>query len=303
MAPAPIAVFVFKRPEQTRRLLASLRANPEADETEVRVFADAARRDDEVATVEQTRAAVRACGLPRLRLVERDRNMGLARSVIEGVSQLCAEHGRAVVLEDDLVVSRTFLAYANTALERYRDDDRVMHVSGYQYDLDLGAPGDALFLPFISSWGWATWERAWRHFDPLAAAATGVLADPALRRRFDLDGNYGFSAMLEAQRSGRLDSWAIRWYLSVFARSGLSLFPARSLVENAGFGAGATHTAGDEDSALFRGRAHDVAIRKLPDVAVDARALRRIERLFARERSLPVRAVRRLKRLLRRLAR
>ncbi len=302
MARAPIAVFVYRRPANTRRLLASLAANPEAADSEVHVFADGPRSDAEMAAIEETRRVVRACGLPRLSLVARDRNLGLARSVIDGVARACSEHGRVIVLEDDLVLSRTFLGYVNAALDRYAGDERVMHVSGYMYDLDLGLRGDALFLPFLSSWGWATWQRAWRHFDPSAAAARRVLAEPALRHRFDLGGVYGFSSMLEAQIAGRLDSWAIRWYLSLFDRGGLALFPSRSLVENDGVGPGAMHTAGDEHSRLFRSRPHDLVVREFPEPAVDDRALQRIRGLFARERSVPARIERRARRLWRRIS-
>lgn len=299
---APIAVFAFKRPAHTRRLLASLRANPEADRAEVHVFCDGPRGEAEAEAVEATRAAVRSAGLARLSLVERPRNVGLAANVMDGVGRLCDQHGRVVVLEDDLVVSPAFLAYANAALDRYAGDDRVMHISGYQYAVEAGRPGDAVFLPFISSWGWATWARAWRHFDPQAAAAGRVLGDPALRRRFDIGGTYGFSSMLELQRAGRLDSWAIRWYLSVFARDGLALFPAVSLVENGGVGAGATHTRDDGASPLFASRAHDVPVARFPAPAVDERALRAVRRLFESECSLSVRVARKVRRIWRRVS-
>lgn len=303
MALAPIAVFAFKRPDHTRRLLASLRSNPEAQHAEVHVFCDGPRSDADAAAVEATRAAVRASGLRLLRVVERSANAGLARSVTDGVSQLCAAHGRVVVLEDDLVLSPAFLGYVNAALDRYLTDDRVMHVSGYQYDVKFGRPGEAVFLPFISSWGWATWDRAWRHFDPGASAAEAVLRDPATRHRFDLGGVYGFSRMLELQVAGKIDSWAIRWYLAVFARAGLALFPAVSLVENLGVGEGATHTGRDEDSRLFASRAKDVAVHDFPRPQVDPVALAAVRRLFARERALPTRIMRRLRRTWRGLVR
>ncbi len=300
---APVAVFVFRRPEHVRRLLASLAENPEAVRCEVRVFADGPRSAADEPAVEETRAIVRAAPFPNLVLVERDANVGLSRNLIDGISRVCAEFGRVVVLEDDLVLSRDFLAYANAALERYRDDERVMHVSGYMYDIDLGVSGDTVFLPFISSWGWATWDRAWRRFDPEARFARRVLSGSVLRHRFDLSGSFGFSKMLEAQLAGRIDSWDICWYLSVFEHDGLALFPTRSLVENSGAGPGATHTEGDEGSALFRGRAHELAVREFPEPAVDVRALARVRRLFERERSLPVRMSRRARRLWRRFAR
>ena len=296
---APIAVFTFRRPEHTSRMLESLRANPEAARSTVHVFCDGPRREADLPGVEATRAVVRACGLPGLVLVERERNAGLARSVVEGVTRLCEEYGRVIVLEDDLILSPRFLEFMNAALERYAEDPRVMHVCGYQYDLNLGAATDAVFLPFIGSWGWATWGRAWRAFDP-AAGARDLLGDQTTRRRFDLGGAYRFSGMLDAQLSGRIDSWAIRWYLSVFAAGGLSLFPAVSLVENTGFGGEASHTEA-EPTRMSSGRAHDFAVRRFPEVAIDEEALRRIASFIGWEQTLPAMLRRRLHRALRAL--
>jgi GT2 family glycosyltransferase len=225
---------------------------------------------------------VREARIPDLRLVERDRNVGLARSVVEGVTQVCDSHGRAIVVEDDLVLSTTFLAYMNEALERFRDDERILHVGGYMFPVELGCPHDSVFLPFTSSWGWGTWSRAWRHYDPTASAYAALERDRAARRRFDLDGSKAFFEMLRAARAGRLDSWGIRWYLSVFARGGLSIYPRRSLVRNEGFGEDATHTK--SASCICRAEESDFVVRTFPGApTVDAEALRRIARLFRSE--------------------
>lgn len=193
MPAAPIAIFAFRRPELTARLLRTLLANPEAAHATVFAFCDGARREEDVQLVERTRRVIAEAGIPRLELVERPTNLGLAANVVDGVTRLCEAHGRVIVLEDDLILSPRFLRYMNDALDRYEGEPRVHAISGFMYPVELRVPHDALFLPFISSWGWATWARAWRGFDPTAAAAAGVLSDRATRRRFDLDGAYGLS--------------------------------------------------------------------------------------------------------------
>src|SRR5262249_54070621 len=152
-----------------------------------------------------------------------------------GVTDLCHRHASAIVIEDDLELSPYFLEYMNAGLVTYRDDARVMQISGYMFPIRLPSSQDAFFLPLTTSWGWATWDRAWRQFDPDAVVASLVLADPLQRSAFDLNGSYPYSAMLQAQQEGKIDSWAIRWYHSVFAHKGLVLYPARSLVRNSGF--------------------------------------------------------------------
>jgi len=129
----------------------------------------------------------------------------------------------------------------NRALDRYQDDDSAMQVSGYMFPIDISAETDAFFMPFTTSWGWATWERAWQHFDPEMKGFDALVRDRHLRNSFNLDGAYDYFDMLTRQRRGSIDSWAIRWYLSVFIRGGLTLYPARTLVRNIGFDGSGTH--------------------------------------------------------------
>jgi hypothetical protein len=225
-------------------------------------------------------------------MVEREANLGLGASVIAGVSQVCREHGRVIVLEDDLVLAPTFLEYMNAALERYRNAADVYAVSGFMYPVQVPDGVDALFMPFVSSWGWATWQRAWAAFDEAAAGRQTVERSWRLRRRFDLGGSYPFSELLDAQRRGVVDSWAIRWYLSVFQRGGLSLFPARSQVENRGFGSGATNC----DVSLpesARSEARPFRVERWPEPCIEEAVFRSTRRLLARDHGYIARFVNR----------
>lgn len=252
---APIALLVYKRPLTTLQTLYTLSRCPEAKASELYVFCDGPRREEDRRAVAETREVVRShpwCG--RVEIVEAERNQGLARSVIGAVRRLCESHGRVIVLEDDLLVARGFLAYMNEALRRYADDGRVMTVSGHNFDLRRPAPR-ATFLPLATTWGWATWDRAWARFQE-HPEGHDRLRDPAFRRAFDVDGVYGYSSMMEAQLAGRLDSWGIRWWWSVFHHRGLGLFPMRTLVKNIGAGDAATHTR--EASALLESATFDL---------------------------------------------
>jgi hypothetical protein len=236
MSRAPIALFAYNRPRHTRATLEALGANVLARESDLHVFADAARKPEAIAGVEEVRRVLRTIeGFKSVTVVDRKSNMGLAASITEGLGGLCERYGRAIVVEDDLATSPHFLDYMNAALDRYDAEDRVMQISGHMFPANLRTPEDAIFLPFITSWGWATWARAWRHYDPLARNYGRLAGDPSLRKRFDLEGHYPYFRMLQAQQQGRIDSWAIRWYLSVFFRQGLALYPKNSMVRNLGF--------------------------------------------------------------------
>ena len=238
----PIALFVFKRPDHTLRTLQSLAANPGYRDHPLYIFCDGARRDNERAEVDATRQIVRDFDHPQKTVIERDANAGLARSIIAGVGELCEKFGRVIVLEDDLILSEGFLGFMQVALDRYENDPQVMQISGHAFPVASFKETDpVLFLPFISSWGWATWARAWKAFDAEASGWQSVLTDWKLSRTFDIDGVYPYSAMLASQMQGRINSWAIRWNWSVFKRKGVVVYPPVSLVTNIGFDGSGTH--------------------------------------------------------------
>ncbi len=242
MTCAPIALFVYTRPEHARQTVEALLANPLANQTPLHVFSDAPRDEAASPAVAEVRSYIRGIdGFKTVTIIERETNFGLARSIIDGVTRLCEEYGRVIVMEDDLVTSPIFLSYMNDALTRYENEAQVMQVSGHiPHVAEFSQREEAIFLPFVTSWGWGTWARAWKHFDPLARGWENICGDRALRNRFNLDGHYDYARLIRQQMNGEVDSWAIRWYVSVFVRKGVALFPPQSLVRNIGFTSG-TH--------------------------------------------------------------
>lgn len=247
---APIALFLYRRPHHTLRCLQSLATNPEFLGSPLYLFCDGPKDPVDAVAVEQVRRIVRELSHPHKVLVESPINRGLADSVIAGVTRVARVHGQVIVVEDDLVLAPTFLDFMNRSLRRYQDDTRVMQVSGHMYPLPAtdrddhgtGPPAcDAVFLPLVTSWGWGTWERAWRHFDPEMRDFQRLCQAAVLRRQFDVGGSCPYFSILKRQRDGKADSWFIRWYLSVFMRGGLTLFPRHSLVRNEGFDGTGVH--------------------------------------------------------------
>jgi GT2 family glycosyltransferase len=296
---APIVLFVYNRPDHTRRTLDALAANPLAIESDLIIYADGPKKPEHEATVRQARDVARGVsGFKSIRLIERDENLGLANSIITGVSEVCSENGRAIVVEDDLLVAPQFLAFLNHGLERYADEPNVFQVSGYMFPVPMASASDALFLPLISCWGWATWQRAWRQFDPSATGFNRLERDPELRARFNLDGNYDYFGMLKDQVEGRIDSWGVRWLLSVFLKGGLVLYPSRSLVQNVGVDGSGTHGTGTASLQSDLRVEPDLALgyeRWPSGVELDTVALDRVKQMLSGSRSRPlIRLIRRL---------
>lgn len=243
--PAPIVIFIYKRADHLVRNLASLKRCRGFAHTRVIVYGDGPRLETDRAAVEAARKAATDHLGTTAEYHFRDQNIGLAASIIAGVTEVTQRYGRAVVLEDDLELSEHFLTYMNAALDDYVDERRVYQVSGQLFHTpQLEGRTRGLFLPFTSSWGWGTWSRAWNQFDPTAAGWQQLCTDPRLRERFNLGGAYDFSTMLERQMAGHGDSWAIRWYWSVFRNEGVVCFPPVSLVKNTGMDGSGTHGRG-----------------------------------------------------------
>jgi hypothetical protein len=235
MQKAPIAFFAYKRADHTLQALESLAENDEAKQSELFIFCDAPKHAEDWTSVEQVRKIVRSrqwCG--KVRIIERKENLGLARSIISGVTELCDKFGRVIVLEDDLLLSPQFLNYMNDALSKYADRPRVMHIAGYMYPVQREL-SETVFIRHPTCWGWATWQRAWQYFEPDAARLATKLRQKRAEKEFSFRGSYPYMGMLERQERGELNSWAIRWYASVFLNQGLCLHPGRSLVNNIGF--------------------------------------------------------------------
>ena len=242
---APVVLFVYNRPDHTRRTLAALAANPQAIDSDLIVYADGPKKPEHAATVQQARAVARAAtGFRSVTMIERDRNLGLANSIMGGVSEVLAAHDRVIVVEDDLLVAPEFLDFLNAGLQRYANDPSVMQISAYSYPAhDRSAP-EAFFLPMISCWGWATWATAWSRFDASMSRLAALDSDAEMRYRFNIDGAYDYYGMACQQRMGKIDSWGVRWQLSLFANDGLVIYPRESLVTNSGVDASGTHGAG-----------------------------------------------------------
>lgn len=239
---APIAIFCYRRPEHLRRTLESLAECEGFDSTKIFLFCDGPRTLEDIKYVKATRAvAIEFLG-ERANYSFRDKNYGLASSIIDGVGEVLAAYEKVIVVEDDLIVDKYFIKFMNDALDLYAACENVFQVSGFMYDVEsIRSTNKALFLPFTTSWGWATWRRAWSKFDILARGRDRLNQDKALKYRFNLNGAYGYSEMLEKQMNGSIDSWAIRWYWSVFMQGGIVLFPPYTLVRNIGFDGSGTH--------------------------------------------------------------
>ena len=244
---APIAFFAYNRPEHTKRSLESLSKCEGAAESELFIFCDGPKKPEDEEAVKEVRALLKNrkwCG--KVNIIERDENMGLANSIISGVTETVNRYERIIVLEDDLILSPQFLNYMNDALEIYKDNPRVMHISGYMFPVREKLP-ETFFYRVASCWGWATWKRAWDRFENDPNKLMKDIEKTGRKWDFNINGSYVFYNFLLEQAAGKLDSWAIPWYASVFLADGLCLHPGRSLVQNIGYDGSGIHCENSDE--------------------------------------------------------
>lgn len=294
---APILLFAYNRPRHLQHTVEALAHNPLAQESELFVFSDGARTEDDREDIELVRSYIHTIeGFKTVHRIERDRNYGLAANIIDGVTDIVNRYGRVIVLEDDLVTAPGFLQFMNDALDTYADEPRVGHIQAYDFTQNPRLP-ETFLIKFTGSWGWATWQRAWQHFNPDGQYLLNELHRRHLTRRFDFNGKYGFTRMLRRQVEGKNNSWAIRWNASLFLQDILSLNVGRSLVQNEGFDGSGTHCGADHlyEARLYKER---LRVEKISPVTENLEARKIFERYYARTNSLWAKGMRRLQSLL-----
>lgn len=231
---SPLALFAFNRPSHLASTLEALADNPLASDTDVTIFCDGPRSDDDLEATEAAREVARtAGGFRKVAVVERPQNLGLAQSVITGVTAMLDKSETVIVVEDDLITSPHFLAFMNEGLERYASDERVISVCAYTHPTNKELPG-SFFLPGAHCWGWATWRRGWKLFESDPHKCLADLLQRDLIYEFDVDGVAPYSQYLLGAAKGQGDSWALRWMASAILNGKLSLYPGQSLVQNIG---------------------------------------------------------------------
>lgn len=294
---APILLFVYNRPEHVRRNIQALLKNELAAESELFIYSDAAKDETSQAAVKEVRAFIRSIqGFKKITITERAENCGLARSIIDGVTTQINRYGRVIVLEDDLVVAPHFLQFMNDALETYRDEERVGHIQACDFTHDPSLP-DTFLIKWTGSWGWGTWDRAWKHFNADGKALLTELESRKLTYTFDFNGKYGYTRMLRRQIEGKNNSWAIRWNASLFLKGILSLNVGKSLVQNEGFDGSGTNCGGGGlyASELYMER---LPVKKISPIEENIQARNAYVRYYARTNSFMAKAIRRIKRTL-----
>lgn len=285
---SPVIVFAYNRPGHLARTLTALSTCPEAAQTEVYLFADGPKTASDELKVKEVGRVVEefrsAQPFQKIHLRQSGRNIGLAKSVISGVTEVISQHGAVIVLEDDIVVTPSFLASMNKGLEDLEQRSHVWSLSAYSPPIKISRSYhyDAYLTGRGSSWGWATWESRWNLVNWDAEEYRELARSPSFRRQLASEG-LDLPIILDKFLEGSADSWWIRWCITQVKLGYLSAYPRKSLAINQGTDGSGTHSP---DSTRYAPRLADTAMdfSDLPGGPDES-----ISRRFARFHLSPIR--------------
>ena len=295
---APIVLFVYNRPDHTRRTLEALSQNVLADQSHLFIFSDGPKENvsnEQLERIRQTRAVIREkqwCG--KVDIIEADKNKGLAQSIIDGVTKIVNEFGKIIVLEDDLLTGKYFLTYMNDGLNVNEDEEKVVEIHGFMYQHEEKLP-ETFFIKGADCWGWATWKRAWALFNPNGQYLLDELKRRKLEYAFNFDNTYDYIEMLEGQIAGRNNSWAIRWLASTYLADCYTLYPSHSLVKNFGFDGSGTHCGGDDYLQNIDVYSDKVEVTKINVIEENKKARDVFKKEFSVNRNVLKKIIRKIK--------
>ncbi len=240
---APICLFTYNRLWHTQKTLASLLKDPLAKYSTLFIFSDGPKNEQSKSQVQVLRDYLKTIsGFAAIDIIYREHNLGLANSIIQGVTQIVNHYGKVIVLEDDLELSPYFLTFMNEGLDFYQDNEKVASIHGYAFPIKETMP-ETYFLKGADCWGWATWKRAWDKFEPDGKKLLKLLTEKNMAKAFDFNFTQPNIQMLKDQINGKNNSWAIRWNASAFINNLLTLYPGKSLVRNIGLDNTGEHCA------------------------------------------------------------
>ena len=282
---SPIVLFVYNRPVHTQKTVEALKSNTLADESELFIYSDGPKNQSDTKNVEEVREYIKTIqGFNSVKIIEKEKNSGLANSIISGVTEIINRYQKAIVLEDDLTTSPYFLKFMNQALEFYREYKKVFAVSGYLPPVEVSKNhlSDVFFSYRSTSWGWATWKDRWQKIDWQVSDFDEFIKSKELVKKFNRAGN-NLTSMLKAQMQGKIDSWAIRRTYSQFKCNSYTVFPRVSLIRNIGLDGTGVHCGRSKQLAISEEEVlkKEMDFKFSKDIFVDQEINKKFKKLYS----------------------
>jgi hypothetical protein len=244
MQKTPILFLIFNRPDTTQQVFDEIK---KAKPSKLYVAADGPRKNmenEEMLCAETKKIIEQVDWECELKTLFRDENLGCKIAVSSAIDWFFDQVEEGIILEDDCLPSSTFFKYCEELLEKYRNDERIMMISGDNFqDGIVRGNGSYYFSKNVHIWGWASWKRAWNKYD------VKMKTYPDFKKQNQIINVFSnrliqahWILMFDSVFSGKTDTWDYQWAYAVLANGGLSIIPNVNLISNIGFDDRATHT-------------------------------------------------------------
>ena len=243
---SPIVIFAYNRKNELQKTINNLLSNQLSSDSDLFIFSDSEKTPKDYENVKNVRNYIKSInGFKSMTVIERNHNYGLAKNIIEGVTEVINKYGKIIVLEDDLLTSKNFLVFMNQALDYYEPDNNIFTISGYTGNLpSISSLENDVYSSYRpSSWGWATWSNQWKNIDWNVSDFEEFINNKKEVKKFNR-GGIDMARMLRHYKEGKNNSWAIRWSYAMYKQNKYAIYPKISKVQNIGFGENATHCTG-----------------------------------------------------------
>lgn len=264
---APVVLFAYKRLDTLKKVVKSLEEAELSNQTDIYIYVDAAKKTGDLEKNKAVKDYLEnwkdTSVFKKVSIEYASSNKGLSASIIQGVGKVMDEYGKAIVVEDDIVVSKDFLSFMNRSLDYYEKEEKVWAITGYTEELDMLKNMEYSTFPWYrcDCWGWASWKDRWECVDWEVADYNKFIFSPRMRRKMNRGGE-DMARMLDAQMAGAINSWAIRWGYAASKADRVIIHPTISRVSNIGFdGEGSNCGIGDNEINIVE---MDTECRLLP---------------------------------------
>ncbi|UBM58364.1 glycosyltransferase [Marinilongibacter aquaticus] len=235
---APVALLTFRRLDVLKQTVDALQKNTLAKDTELFVFSDWGRNESEQDEVRRVREYLKKLeGFETVHIIESGEHRGLAKSVKYAVDTVFCTHDRVIVVEDDILCSPDFLAYANEGLHCYAANSQVFSITGHRYPFSIPASydQDTFLMPRSCAWGWATWKDRWALIDWEKDYFESLQKNTYLRNRFAERNGYDWLQVARMRKQGKMDVWSDFWNYTHFKHGAFAVAPVKMKTNHIGY--------------------------------------------------------------------
>lgn len=283
MSYAPLIVFTYNRKDKAELVLSALNENHLASKTDLYIFCDAPNLNKENDTekvnqvINYLKDFKKVSNFKNISVQVAKEHQGLAKSVINAVTDIINRYDKVIVTEDDLVAHKNYLNYMNDSLDYYRDNKQIWSISGYTYSLESNRNTNNVYFTYRgSSWGYATWKDRWNTVDWTMKDFYTLPLRPIRMHDLNLAGR-DLWFMLWYQKRRKIDSWAVRWVFEQTRHKQLTVYPAQTLLHSIGMDGSGTH---HDASGLDKYTTLEDVSYVLRDICIDKNILNELSRYY-----------------------